>query len=186
MDSILDIVLLVLLGFAAVSGFFKGLITMLTSLLALVLGVWATMKFSHIVGGFIQEHLSLGGNYITILSFVLTFILVVFGVQSLGKIVASLAESISLGFIDKILGAVFGVLKCAFILSVLFAVINGFELTRTIISDETKANSFVYNKIAPLAPKIFSQLDFNLSEHLPIDNESDVNNIGEKINGIDI
>ena len=57
--NIFDIVVLVLLGIAAVTGFFKGLITMLTSLVAILLGAWLTMKFSYITGGFLQTHLNL-------------------------------------------------------------------------------------------------------------------------------
>ena len=83
--NIFDIVVLVLLGIAAVTGFFKGLITMLTSLVAILLGAWLTMKFSYITGGFLQAHFNFNEQYVTVASFVITFLIVVVGVHLLGK-----------------------------------------------------------------------------------------------------
>ena len=94
--EIFDIVVLILLGIAAVTGFFKGLITMLTSLVAILLGAWLTMKFSYITGGFLQSHFNFDGQYITVASFVVTFLIVVVGVHLLGRTIGSLVKAIAL------------------------------------------------------------------------------------------
>ena len=93
-----DIVVLILLGVSAVTGFFKGLITMLTSLVAILLGAWLTMKFSYVTGGFLQSHFNFDGQYVTVASFVITFLIVVLGVHLLGRTIASLVKAISLGW----------------------------------------------------------------------------------------
>lgn len=162
-----DIVVLILLGISAVTGFFKGLITMLTSLVAILLGAWLTMKFSYITGGFLQEHFNFNEQYVTVASFVITFLIVVVGVHLLGKSISSLVKAISLGWADKILGVVFSVLRSAFIISAIVSALNSFGPSSSIFSEEMKEESVLFNKIAPIAPFVFNQLNFNLGDHIP-------------------
>ncbi len=165
--NIFDIVVLILLGVAAVTGFFKGLITMLTSLVAILLGAWLTMKFSYITGGFLQAHFNFNGQYVTVASFVITFLIVVVGVHLLGRTIGSLVKAIALGWADKILGVVFSVLRSAFIISAIVSALNSFGSSSSIFSEEMKDESVLFNKIAPIAPFVFNQLNFNLDDHIP-------------------
>lgn len=165
--NIFDIVIIILLGVAAVTGFFKGLITMLTSLVAIVLGAWVTMKFSYVTGGFLQSHFSLNGQYVTPLSFVITFLAVVVGVHLLGKSVSSLVKAIALGVVDKILGVAFSVLKSAFIISAIVSALNSFVPTSSLFSDEMKNESMTYGIVAPIAPFVFKQLQFDPQSLMP-------------------
>ena len=171
--NIFDIVVLILLGVAAVTGFFKGLITMLTSLVAILLGAWLTMKFSYITGGFLQAHFNFDGQYVTVASFVITFLIVVVGVHLLGRTIGSLVKAIALGWADKILGVVFSVLRSAFIISAIVSARNSFGPSSSLFSDEMKQESVLFNKITPIAPFVFEQLNFNLGDHIP-DNVGDV------------
>ncbi|MBR5644919.1 MAG: CvpA family protein [Salinivirgaceae bacterium] len=178
--NIFDIVVLILLGVAAVTGFFKGLITMLTSLVAILLGAWLTMKFSYITGGFLQAHFNFDGQYVTVASFVITFLIVVVGVHLLGRTIGSLVKAIALGWADKILGVVFSVLRSAFIISAIVSALNSFGPSSSLFSDEMKQESVLFNKITPIAPFVFEQLNFKLDDHIP-SNVGDVLPEGTKI-----
>ncbi len=160
--NIFDIAVLILIGISAITGFFKGLITMLTSLLAILLGAWLSIKFSYITGGLLQSHFDLNGQYVAALSFVITFLIVVFGVHLLGKAISGLVNAISLGVVDKILGVAFGMLKSAFIISAIIAGLNSFAPTSSLFSNEMKSDSKLYNIVEPVAPLVFRQLQFNL------------------------
>ncbi|MBO7145540.1 MAG: CvpA family protein [Salinivirgaceae bacterium] len=162
-----DIVVLILLGVSAVTGFFKGLITMLTSLVAILLGAWLTMKFSYVTGGFLQSHFNFDGQYVTVASFVITFLIVVLGVHLLGRTIASLVKAISLGWADKILGVIFSVLRSAFIISAIVSALNSFGPASSIFSDDMKHDSVLFDKIAPIAPFVFEQMNFKLGDHIP-------------------
>ncbi len=164
---IFDIVVLVIIGISAVSGLLKGLITMLSSLLALLLGVWLSIKFSYVTGDILQNHFTIDGKYVTILSFIITFIIVVLAVHMLGKSVGSLVKAISLGFVDKILGVLFGVLKSAFIISVIIAILNSFAPTSMLLSGDLTENSLLYGIVQPIAPFVFRQLQFNINGYIP-------------------
>lgn len=167
--NIFDIVVLILLGVAAITGFFKGLITMVTSLAALLLGAWLSMKFSYVTGGFLTGKFSLDGQYVTTLSFIITFLIVVIGVHLLGKTIGTLAKAIALGGIDKILGMVFGILKSAFIISTIVAALNSFRPSSELFSDQFKEDSFCYGLVQPIAPFIFNQLNFDIESPMPSD-----------------
>lgn len=162
--NIFDIVIIILLALGAVSGFKKGLITSAAGLLALLLGVWGGLKFSYIIGNWLADHTEFSERTIAIISFIVIFIVIVSLVNMVGKGLSKLVESIDLGMWDKVFGIAFGIIKAAFILSVLIAIINAYNPLNFAIKTETKEKSLFYKPIAPIAPKIFKQLDFKIGK----------------------
>jgi len=79
----------------------------------------------------------------------------VIGVYLLGKLLDTLLKAMALGFVVKSLGAVFGVLKTALILSVVFVFLNSIDEKRHFLPSSTISGSFLYNPIADLVPAIF-------------------------------
>jgi membrane protein required for colicin V production len=90
-----------------------------------------------------------------IIAFAVTFIAIVIGVYLLGKLLDTLLKAMALGFVVKSLGAVFGVLKTALILSVVFVFLNSIDEKRHFLPSSTISRSFLYNPIADLVPSIF-------------------------------
>jgi membrane protein required for colicin V production len=64
-------------------------------------------------------------------------------------------KSVSLGFVVKLLGAAFGVIKTALILSVIFVFLNTIDEKRHFLPSTTIEKSFLYNPIADIIPAIF-------------------------------
>jgi membrane protein required for colicin V production len=62
---------------------------------------------------------------------------------------------VSLGFLVKALGAVFGVIKTALILSVVFVFLNTINEKRHFLPSATIEKSYLYNPIADIIPVIF-------------------------------
>ena len=103
-------------------GFSKGLIIELTSLLALILGAYGSLKFSGLTFDFINntfpEQLeSVEGSYIKIFSFAFTFIVILISVSITGKILTKIAKILFLGFLNKLFGGLFGAVKYILIVS---------------------------------------------------------------------
>jgi membrane protein required for colicin V production len=71
-----------------------------------------------------------------------------------GKALTKLANFAALGVINKILGALFGGLKIALILSVLLLVFDRFNSTLSVVSEEELEASILYKPVGKLAPKI--------------------------------
>ncbi|MCY1721657.1 CvpA family protein [Prolixibacteraceae bacterium Z1-6] len=163
----IDIVLGILLIFAAISGFRKGLITELASLAALILGIWGAIKFSYLTTDFLIDNFKLETEYMNLISFAITFVVIVILVHIVGNTVTKLVETVMLGFVNKMAGLVFGVVKAALILSIILVVFDKIDDDVHILNERTKENSWMYEPIRSFAPTIFPFIDvweINLKE----------------------
>lgn len=154
-----DIITGILLILAIIKGFKNGLIIELASLAALVLGLFGAIKFSSITETFLIEHIN--SSHIGIIAFIVTFIAIVIGVHLIAKMVDKLISAIALGVINRILGALFSLLKYAFIISVILAILGSFEKTYSLIPEEQKDKSHLYEPLRSTAPFVFPYLQFN-------------------------
>ena len=156
----IDIVLVILLVFAAISGFRNGLIAEIVSLAALVLGIWGAIEFSYVTSDFLVENLNLKSDHLGIISFVVTFVVIVILVHIVGNVVNKMAEAMMMGFINKLAGLVFGVLKAMLILSIVLMVFDFVDEDVKILSDRAKAESRMYAPIRDFAPSLLPFIDF--------------------------
>ncbi len=154
-----DIVVGIILILAIIRGFRNGLIIELASLAALVLGVLGAIKFSSFTEQWLAQHFS--SSYIGIIAFILTFIAIVIGVHLIAKGVNKLVEAVALGLINRIMGALFSLVKIGFILSIVMAVFISIDKTLNIIPEQTRESSILYKPLGEFAPRIFPYLNFD-------------------------
>lgn len=155
--NIIDIVLLILFAWFAYQGFKKGFIIELASLVALILGIYAAIHFSEYAKYFLVNSLNMDNDYVPITSFVITFIIVVIIVYAFGRILEKLIKMVALGFLNKLAGGIFGILKAAVFVSIAFLILNHYNIN--FISAEKRNNSLMYSPIEGIAPFVWSQLD---------------------------
>jgi membrane protein required for colicin V production len=65
------------------------------------------------------------------------------------------------GALNKMGGALFGILKMAFIASILLFLIQKFDTGKKLISDDAMQRSYLYKPVAKLAPSVFPHLHFD-------------------------
>ncbi|MBU1368681.1 MAG: CvpA family protein [Bacteroidetes bacterium] len=155
----IDLIIALFLAWFAYKGYSKGLVIELASLAALVLGIYAALYFSDITADFLVTYLKVGKKYLSLIAFVLTFILVVIGVITVGRVLEKFIDILLLGFLNKLTGAVFGVLKGMLILSLLIMLLNYIGVG-SLIDAKTRESSLFYETIKGLAPLLYEQLDF--------------------------
>jgi membrane protein required for colicin V production len=168
----LDIILAIPLLWGVYSGFTKGLIISAASLLALILGVFAAIYFSSFFGGYINSWFHPDPRHLKVLSFALTFILVVMIVRLIGWGLDKLIKAVALGFINRLLGVFFNVIKWVFILSVLISIMDSAEQTKNLINKQVKEESFLYGPVSKIAPLVFPYLKFGVLKK-KVDNSSE-------------
>jgi membrane protein required for colicin V production len=119
------------------------------------LGVYGAVYFSHYIGNLLSDYLSWNEKYIEISAFALTFIAIVFSISLAGKLLTKAADFALLGWLNKLLGGVFGLLKVGLILSIVlyfFSLVNGkFEF---IDSDVLQA-SILYSPLIELVEQMY-------------------------------
>ncbi len=151
----IDAIIVIILILAAVRGFINGFVKEVASLLALILGIWGAIKFSSFTAEKLYDYFDLTGKYVGIMAFIITFILIVIAIHFLGMLVDKLMKAIALGFVNRLVGIVFGVLKSVLIMSVIFVVLNAVDSHRHFLPKDKIEKSFLYNPISDIAPAIF-------------------------------
>jgi len=151
----IDIIILVVLGISMVSGFINGLVKEVATLAALILGIWGAIRFSSFTAEKLYDYFDMTGKYVGIVSFLVTFAIIAIIIHFIGILVDKLMEAVSLGFINKLLGIVFGLFKSVLIMSIIFVVLNAIDARRPFLPKEKIEESMLYNPISDIAPAIF-------------------------------
>lgn len=157
--NVIDIIIAVILIFAAVRGFMTGLFSAIASLLAIVLGVFCAIHFSYYVEYALNDSV-LDWSHKTnkIVAFGVTFLVVVLGVIFVGKLLTKLADITALGLLNKILGGVFGALKWSLLLSVIFLLFDKFNKTIPFVDKKMLDNSVLYYPVKSMVPTLFPSI----------------------------
>jgi len=147
-------------------GFSKGLIIELTSLLALILGAYGSLKFSGLTFDFINntfpEQLeSVEGSYIKIFSFAFTFIVILISVSITGKILTKIAKILFLGFLNKLFGGLFGAIKYILIVSFCIVFFENLNSEFSFIDNKIIESTFLYNPILNFGNQLLSFLNLS-------------------------
>ncbi len=166
--NLLDILILIPLLLWAYQGYKKGFIISLASLAALILGLYFAFFFSDFTAGKLTEYFTISNEYLAIIAFIVTFAVVVVAVILVGNILQKFIDVLLLGFLNKAAGAVFGILKGALFLSILFFVINYFDPGHNLIKQKHRESSILYEPVESFAPFLYSWLHLdNLDIKLP-------------------
>lgn len=163
----LDIVLGIILIVSFLFGLSKGFLQSVLSLVGIVVAVYIAISFSEKVKILLTDRLSLSEDLVGIIAFLILFSIVLIGFSLLGRILTKLASFMMMGWLNKILGGFFSILKYGFLVSVVFMFVNASEFY-SILSEEDRKNSFLYAPIASLAPAILPEIQKNI-ENMEID-----------------
>ena len=152
--NVLDLIIGIILVLFAITGLRKGLIIEAFYLASFLFGAYGAMHFSDAVADWMSDFLNVNEDYLTIISFIVTFIIVLILVRLLGRVISRLLEAISLGFVDKIGGFIFGVLKGALLVSVIIMIMNVFGAS-DLINNDLRESSKLYTLTESIANTIY-------------------------------
>ncbi len=150
----IDIALLVFLALGFYLGYSKGIIHSLFSFAALFIGMGVAVKYSYDVSVLLNEQFHINTRYLPLLAFIGLFILALLLVRLISFLIEKFAETLYLGFINRMLGAA---LWC-FLLTLVFSILLWFLGNIQFITKEDIDTSRTYSYIQPLAPMIFGYL----------------------------
>ena len=159
--NLLDVILLILLLAAAISGYTKGFFIELASVVSLILGIWAGVDFSPNLQIWLSKFLSWSPGNVKLLAFIIIFLIVVILVHLVANVFEKTIRALSLGLLSRFGGALIGALKAAFFLSIFLLLLSNIEhYTTSIIPERTKKESKLYLPIENFAPRIIPFLRF--------------------------
>lgn len=121
--KIVDLVLITFLFIGALRGYRRGVLQEFFSLMAIMIGVVGANLYSSYFYNYVQKAMESGGKILPYIIFITVFIVLFLVVSFMGKLVQKIIRSTFLGIIDELLGAVFGFIYWAFLIScILFTI----------------------------------------------------------------
>lgn len=151
----IDIIILALMAWAIYRGFKNGLFVEIASIAALVLGIWGSIRFSWFTQNKLVEYFDMQGEYLGLVAFIITFVVIVVLIHFLAKALDKLMKAVALGFAVRILGVLFAVLKTSLIMSIIFIILNTIDQKAKFLPEDKIAESKLYMPIADFAPLLF-------------------------------
>lgn len=161
MNYIIDLIILLCLGWGAFKGFRKGFIIQSFVILGLVLAIWGGFIFTGKLEPFLLKHFHITEVFCYIISFIIVFSLILILVYTSGFLISKIIDAVSLGMINRLLGAAFGILSNALILSVLILLFDRVNDKKHFIGPETLEKTYLYQPIGKTATAIFPEKFFN-------------------------
>jgi len=153
--SAADIIIIIVIAFFAIKGLICGLIKEAAGIAAVLVGLFIAVNFSGWLSDWILEKGWFDPKYLEIISFTIIFLGVILLVILMSKLLDKFADTISLNWLNKLAGFVFGGCKGALIVAgvcyLAERIIQNFSLTE----QEFLANSTIYHKLLEIFGGIF-------------------------------
>ncbi len=162
--AIIDIILLICFVPAIVYGIRKGFVKQVVEIVAIVAGVWAAFSFSASLSAWLAQYFTLEPELLRIVSFVVIVLLFVLLLGLAGSLLTRLLKIVFLGWINGLLGLVFGVFKVALVLGLLIMVFEALNSTVGFVEPERLSDAVVYQALRNLASTVFPFLKSFINE----------------------
>ncbi len=148
---ILDIILLLPIVYGLIRGIFRGLVGELTAIVAVIAGIICAKLFAPELANAILNVFTWGIQVCNLIAYLLIFLVVTCCLHLIGKLLARLLSAISLGWLNRLAGGLFGGLKWALIVSILLNCFNLLDNHFQILKPEVKKASVAYQPLEKLA-----------------------------------
>ena len=153
MNSI-DIIILIILGFFCIKGFFRGFIMEIFTLIGLLLAYVIALREMNSLASLIDSLFHLPPLIANVLSFTFIFILVVLLCRLLAGALRKLTRWTFLGWIDRGGGIMFGLFKGALVASLLALLVSLVPISDEL--EREKNDSFLFRPVRSVAPAVFN------------------------------
>jgi membrane protein required for colicin V production len=149
--STVDIILIIIILIGAYSGYKEGFIMELISFVAIVLGVLGGFKLMGYAMVWLSDKFNVDKTVLPYIAFGIVFLLIVVTVSLTGRLIKASIDKNFLGRVDQASGALLGLLKVAFMVSVVIWIADSLKVGSL---ERWTENSWVYPKVATFAPMV--------------------------------
>ena len=156
--NILDIILLICFVPAIIQGLRKGFIAQAISIISIIVGIWASARFANIVTAWIGQYITASEQVLKLVAFALILIAVFLVLAALGKMLEGVFRLVMLGWLNKLLGVLFALLKTALIVGLLIIAFTSVNDTFKFVQESVLNESVLYPPLKKLAFEVFPYL----------------------------
>ncbi|MDR1623474.1 MAG: CvpA family protein [Tannerellaceae bacterium] len=160
----LDIVLVCLAAIGLMKGLFDGVIKQVVSLIALVIAISLCGKVAALLKVYILALGWFSEQDVTILSYILGFLLLMGTVLLAGVVVHKIIGVTPLSVLNHMAGGLFGLLLMIIFISLLLNLIEIVDRSSALIPLETKVESRFYDPVKRIIPTVYPSGLFSIEE----------------------
>ena len=146
-----DILTLVALIWAVISGWRSGFVSQLLGLVGVILGIILSLRYGADVG----EMFNIDARFSVVAGFLITFISVLIVATILSRLIAKVLSFIGLGWVNTLLGILFSIVKGLLVLSMLYAAIFALNTHSQLIEPSYFDNSISFDVVRKCAEPLF-------------------------------
>lgn len=147
-----DIVILIFLLIGAYTGFKRGMLMEVISLLAFFVALIAGIKLLDWGISLLSDYIEGYDSLLPIIAFSIIFIGIIISLNLIGKAVKKILDLTLLGSLDDVIGGLMGILKWALFISIFLWIFESFGGK---VDKGTIDGSILYHPIVSFAPKLF-------------------------------
>ena len=155
----LDIALIIPIVYGLIQGFSRGIVKEVTSLVSLIIGVYIAINFSFYLDVHLEGLIQKNKELIPIISFTIVFAATLIVIRVIGYLLEKITNALALGIISKLLGAIFGSIKIAVLLSALIFFEQKIELIPKDVLKNSILKEPIENMLVVLIPEITEHKD---------------------------
>lgn len=156
--GVADIILLICFIPAVIGGIKKGFIRQLAGVIALILGIWAGYHFSDFFIEKVNIWSDTNATLVKILAFAIIFAAVLLIVHLIGQVTEGLVKMALLGWLDKVMGVLFAIIKTAIILSIVIYLLKSLDDLWNFLPHKELSESWIYSTLERLTSWFFPYL----------------------------
>lgn len=156
--NILDIILLICFVPAIFQGIRKGFIAQAISIISIIVGIWASARFANIVTAWIARYITASEQVLKVVAFALILVLVFLVLAALGKMLEGVIRLVMLGWLNKLLGVIFALIKTGLIVGLVIMAFSSLNDTFKFVQESVLNESVLYPPLKKLAFDVFPYL----------------------------
>lgn len=156
--NVLDIILLLCFVPAIIGGLRRGFIAQVVAIISIILGIWLSFKFSALLSGWLGQWIEAGEQMLHVISFAVILILAILALAAVGKLIEATVKIILLGWLNRLLGLIFALLKYALIIGLLLMLFNSLNGQFHLVNQKVLDSSLLYGPLLNMANSVFPYL----------------------------
>ncbi len=151
-----DIIILIILGLGAFEGFRQGFLMSVVGLIAFAVGIVLGFYFMDPMTDWLADNVTTFNLAYPSIAFLIIFLISFLIIRAIGWILKQVMHLILLGAIDSFAGAILGVVKAGFFISLFIWLANQFDLE---LPKKWEQESEIITYIQPLAPAVVNAIE---------------------------
>lgn len=156
--NVLDIILLICFIPAVIQGIRNGFIAQVISIAALILGVWASARFTPEVSTWLAQYITVSEQVMKVISFTAILLMSFLVLALIGKFLEATFKLVMLGWLNRLLGAVFSLVKAGLVIGLVIMAFCSLNNTFNFVSEEVLNESVLFPPLKNLAYTVFPYL----------------------------